>query len=303
MFPGQGSQQPGMGKGLYEGHPAAREVFDTVTKTLGFDVANLCFESDEETLRQTENAQVALFTCGVAAWSALKAELPDLEPGVFAGHSVGEYAALAAAGHLTLEQGARLVRKRGELMARAGKLRPGAMAAVLGMCTEDIIETCKAVSDQGVCVIANDNCPGQVVVSGDVDAVHAFSAMAMERGAKRVLPLNVSGAFHSPLMEDSAEAMGLALAQEEFGDGKPVCSNVTAQPETSGWADLLEQQLRSPVRWTESVQRMIADGADTFVELGSGEVLCGLLRRIDKNQKAVRVLDMPTLEQTKEALA
>lgn len=298
VFPGQGSQRPGMGEDLYHNDSFARQVFDQVQQATGINVASLCFTSDEETLRQTQNTQIALYTCGLAAYLALDAAMPELQPVAMAGHSVGEYAALAAAGKISIEEGARLVRKRGEIMARAGADRPGAMSAVLGLTAEELQHILDSATFDGEVVIANDNCPGQLVISGDRDAVQAASVLAGERGAKRVLPLPVSGAFHSPLMKSSAEEMAVDLAKARFGSSEiPVYSNVTTQP-GEDWASLLQQQLESPVRWTESVQQMIADGVTTFVECGSGEVLTGLVRRIDKEKTGLRVLDTATLSET-----
>lgn len=189
-------------------------------------------------------------------------------------------------------------------MAAAGGQRPGTMAAVLGLERQELEVVCASV--EGTCVIANDNCPGQLVISGDVNAVQAASALAVERGAKRALPLNVSGAFHSPLMEDPAREMAVALRTVEFGTGTaPVYSNVTARPvdDPTQWPDLLERQLKSPVLWTGSVHNMISDGFDTFVECGAGEVLSGLIRRIDRDAKCFRVVDPATLEETRAALS
>lgn len=294
IFPGQGSQKPGMGQSLYEGSEAARQVFEHVSSTLHTDIAKLCFESDEETLRATQNAQIALFTCGVAAYRALEVEGVRAE--VFAGHSIGEYAAHVCAGNIPLEVGATLVRKRGNVMAEAGKTHPGTMAAVLGLDADVIQEALKKVS--GIVVIANDNCPGQVVISGEVAAVEAATPVLSEAGAKRVLPLNVSGAFHSPLMEGPSKEMAKALAAVDFAFGKPVYSNVTTKPVDNPvfWNQLLEQQLRDSVRWTGSVQNMIADGVTQFIEYGVGEVLCGLIKRISKDVTLSAVYDMTSLE-------
>lgn len=283
-----------MGSDLFAHTPEARQVFEAVSEAIGADVARLCFESDDETLRQTENAQIALYTCGVAAFRALGANAS-----IMAGHSVGEYAALACAEVISVEDGARLVKRRGELMAVSGRDRPGTMAAVLGLERAALEAVCEEVP--GICVVANDNCPGQLVISGDVNAVQAASALASERGAKRVLPLNVSGAFHSPLMEEPAREMALALREVNYDDGSAaVYSNVTAQSvdDASQWPDLLERQLKSPVLWAESVFNMIDDGVTTFVECGSGEVLSGLIRRIDKSKPCLPVVDMATLKDT-----
>jgi len=306
VFPGQGSQKPGMGRALFEAFDSARAVFEEVSSVTGVDIASICFQSDEETLRQTQNAQLALYTCGMAAFRALSDQAPALEFSATAGHSVGEYAALAAGGVVALSDGARLVQKRGDLMSRVGNLRSGGMAAVIGLDREVLEKVCReASSGDDVVVIANDNSPGQLVISGDKAAVDRASTLASEEGARRVLPLNVSGAFHSPLMEAPAEAMGLALREVTFSAGAiPVYSNVSSdKSDESNWADLLEQQLKSPVRWTESVQNMRRDEMDTFIEFGSGEVLCGLIRRIDPEARTLAVHDPASLENALEGLA
>lgn len=298
VFPGQGSQKPGMGQDLYNNVPEARSVFDEVSEATGIDVAKLCFETDEDTLRQTQNAQIALYTCGVAAFRALAAR--GVMAPVMAGHSVGEYAALASAGILSVADGGKLVQRRGDLMARSGSLRPGGMAAILGLERDNLDAVCLSVSHpDSVAVIANDNCPGQLVISGDKDAVERASAAALEAGAKRALPLNVSGAFHSPLMEEAAVAMGEALRQATFTDGSAtVYANVTAsvQKDSGKWAEMLELQLKNPVRWTESMQAMIEAGVTQIVECGTGEVLCGLMKRISRDVSSAAVQDTASLE-------
>lgn len=303
VFPGQGSQKPGMGKNLYDSHPEARKAFETVTTATGVDSAKLCFDTDEETLRQTQNAQFALYTCSVAAYQCLDAHLHGvLAIDAFAGHSVGEYAALAASGSVSVEQGARLVQRRGEIMAEAGAKRPGTMAAVLGLEREQLEAICAGV--EGVVVIANDNCPGQLVISGEIEAVTKAGEAATAAGAKRVLPLNVSGAFHSPLMDESAAEMAKALATAHFTTKSRVFANVTAQPvvQDGRWPDLLEKQLKSPVRWTETIQNMRNEGIGTYIECGVGDVLSGLIRRIDKETKCLRVNDLDSLESTVAAI-
>jgi [acyl-carrier-protein] S-malonyltransferase len=285
-----------MGHALRTHFSHARAVFDEVSAALEFDVAKMCDESTEEELRATQNAQVALFTCGVAAHRCL----PVGE--ILAGHSVGEYAAIAASGQISVAEGARLVRLRGELMANAGSDRAGTMAAVLGLGRDELAAVCKeASSESELVVIANDNCPGQLVISGDVVAVGRASTLASEAGAKRVLPLNVSGAFHSPLMAEAARQMGERLHVTEFSAGKPVVANVTAElnPNPADWQCLLEEQLLNPVRWTETVQLLLAQGVTTFVEFGVGEVLGGLVRRVSKEVTTAAVFDLESLEKAK----
>ncbi len=290
-----------MGQDLATSLPAAAATFDAVSEATGVDLRQLCFETDEATLRQTQNAQLALFTCGVAAYRSL------LEPlgtslRAAAGHSVGEYAALVVGGFLSLEEGARLVQARGRLMAEAGQIAPGTMAAVLGLDREALEAL---LVDIPGAVVANDNCPGQLVISGTVEGVEAAGEAAKAAGAKRVLPLNVSGAFHSPLMEKPAAAMGEALQRATFQSGSgaiSVYSNVTAQPETE-WPQLMRQQLSSPVRWTESVQNMREAGVTTFIECGVGEVLCGLVRRIAPEACTLAVQDAASQKAALEILA
>ena len=301
VFPGQGSQRPGMGKELAEGHAEAAETFDRVSAALDKDVRTLCWSSDEETLRRTENAQVALYTVSLAAWHVLKAEIPEGVVTAAAGHSVGEYAALAAAGVVSLEDGAALVEERGRLMS---EVSGGAMAAVLGLERGPLEEACTEAD--GIVVVANDNSPGQLVISGEASAVARAGEIAKAKGAKRVVPLNVSGAFHSPLMERPAYEMRQALQPVTFGYGNlKVYANVTAEPvaQVEEWKGLLELQLQRPVRWTETVRNMGRDGARTFIELGAGEVLTGLLKRIDKEAKGLNVSDEASLERTRLALS
>ncbi len=299
VFPGQGSQKPGMGRELCETFPVARGIFEQVSHATSIDVARLCFEADEDELRQTANAQLALYTCGLAAWAVLTSHCDVHRFEVLAGHSVGEYTALAAADVLSVADGARAVQTRGRLMRESGQKWPGTMAAVIGMDRSDLEAVCAEV--EGRVVVANDNCPGQLVISGEAEAVAKAGELAKSRGAKRVLPLNVSGAFHSPLMEEPAEEMGKELRTMRFEPGiRMVYSNVTSQKilDSEDWAGLLERQLRNPVRWTESVQNMIADGVEAFVECGVGEVLSGLIRRIDREAMCLKVFDQESLRET-----
>jgi [acyl-carrier-protein] S-malonyltransferase len=279
IFPGQGSQYVGMAAALARSEPAAAEVLRAADEALGFPLSALMAHGPEDELTATRNAQPALLTHSVAALRVLGDRLG--EPGFAAGHSLGEFSAHVAAGTLAFEDALRAVRLRGDLMYAAGQARPGTMAAVLGLDDAAVEAVCARV-DSGVCVPANFNSEGQVVVSGDVAGVEQAMELARQAGAKRVVPLNVSGAFHSPLMEPAAEGLRDHLASIEFHDPAfPVISNATAEPVTSGARarELLVEQLTSPVRWSASVSRMVEGGADRFLELGPGKVLATLNRR------------------------
>ncbi len=302
VFPGQGSQSPGMGQELFEVRSEAREVFELVTSITGVDMAQLCFKASENELRKTENAQLALFTTSVAAAKCLQSHLAgQVRIAGFAGHSVGEYAALAVSGMLSIADGARLVQRRGLLMAQAGQAAPGMMAAVLGL-SKDVLQGLLSQID-GIVVIANDNCPGQLVLSGEVEAVQSACQLASANGAKRVLPLNVSGAFHSPLMDQAAKELFEGLDDLEFQSptaGGPIYSNVTAEAvgRPTAMKGLLQEGLKSTVKWTELVQNMIRDEMTTFVECGTGSVLSGLIKRISSEASCLRVTDLDSLETT-----
>ncbi len=278
LFPGQGSQHVGMGAGLVERVPAARETFERAEEVLGIPLRRLCLEGPEEELTRTENAQPAILTVSVALWRALGDAAPS--PDFVAGHSLGEFTALVVAGALSLEDGVRLVRRRGELMAAA---REGTMAAVLGLDREPLEAICREVRETvGVVVIANDNAPGQLVVSGERAAVEAVAERARAAGARRVVPLKVSAAFHSPLMEAAAQAFREALTAVSFRDPRiPVISNVTARPLTRAGelAEELATQIVAPVRWTESLRYLADQGVEAWWEVGPGTVLSGLVRR------------------------
>ncbi|HEX2717748.1 MAG TPA: ACP S-malonyltransferase [Gemmatimonadaceae bacterium] len=284
LFPGQGSQKPGMGKDLADAHPAARAVFDAVDRALGAPLARLCFEGPADELTLTHNAQPALLAHGLAVWATVRDRLRASVKAA-AGHSLGEFTAYGASGALDVERAARLVRRRGELMYEAGVKRPGAMAAVLGTLQQPIDELCaRAAKESGVVVPANYNSPEQVVVSGEVKGVDRAMELAKEAGAKRVVKLNVSGAFHSPLMEFARPGLEAALKAAAFErPGFPVYSNVTASPvsEAAEASSLLLDQLTSPVRWTDLVARLAKDHPGAlFVEMGPGNVLVGLVKRI-----------------------
>ena len=281
IFPGQGSQSVGMGLDLYVHYAAAREVFDEVDKTLGFPLSRLCFEGPEEDLVQTINVQPAVLATSIAclraAQEASKNGLPY--PTFVAGHSLGEYTALVVAGVLSLSDAVRLVRERGRLMHEAGKRQPGGMLAIIGMDEETTKDVCRSVGTE----ISNMNSPGQIVISGDQNSLAKARRLAQIKGARRIIPLKVSGAFHSPLMEPALEGLRNAIAGFTFNEASvPVIANVTAQPLTdiSAIKEELVSQILHCVRWQQSVETMIARGVTTFFEIGPGEVLSGLVKRI-----------------------
>lgn len=280
VFPGQGAQYTGMGKDLYDTNPTAREMFDKADTILGFKISEIMFSGTDEELKQTRVTQPAIFLHSVALAATLGEEF---RPDMVAGHSLGELSALTAAGALTFEDGLRLVAARAEAMQKACEVRPSTMAAVIALADEKVEEVCAGID--GVVVAANYNCPGQVVISGEVESVQAACVALKEAGAKRALPLNVSGAFHSPMMEPARAELQAAIEATEFH--QPICpvyQNVDAQPHSN--PEEIKQnliaQLTSPVRWTQSVERMVADGATTFEELGPGQVLQGLIKKINK---------------------
>ena len=286
LFPGQGSQKPGMGKDLAEAFPAARAVFEAADAALGDALSTLCFEGPADTLTLTSNAQPALLAHGAAAWAVVCEALAGRVRAA-AGHSLGEFTAYHAAGSLSLENAVRLVRARGELMQQAGSERSGAMAAILGDLGEPIDGICERASadpEGGLVVPANYNCPGQVVISGEVSGVERAMALCKEAGAKRAMRLNVSGAFHSPLMAPARDGLAAAIAAAGFAEPAiSVFANVTADrvPDAATAQRLCVEQLTAPVRWTALVERMAsAYPAALFVELGPGSVLSGLVRKI-----------------------
>ncbi|MBI3763619.1 MAG: ACP S-malonyltransferase [Chloroflexi bacterium] len=294
VFPGQGSQVVGMGRALAETSPAARAVFEEADDILKFKLSALCWDGPEETLTDTINAQPALYVCGIAALRALEEKLGEFKPACVAGHSLGELTALTAVGSMEFEDGLPLVRERGRLMKAAGEENPGGMAAILNLDASALVELCAEASAAtgGVVQVANDNCPGQVVISGSTAALEKAMEIAKARGAKRALRLPVSIAAHSPLMKDAAAKFKVAVDAIPFiFPALPVVGNVGAQPlaDASAIRAELPAQLTSPVRWTESVRYMISLGVTTFVELGSKDVLTGLLKRIDSNAKGIAV--------------
>ena len=279
VFPGQGSQFPGMCKDLYDAHKEAREMCQAADKLLGFSLTDVMFNGTPDDLRQTKVTQPAVFLHSVVAQRLMTIETPDM----VAGHSLGEFSALVACGALRFEDALLLVSARAQAMQAACEANPGTMAAVLGLPDEKVVEICDA-QKSGVVVAANFNCPGQIVISGEVDAVETTCVAMKEAGARRALRLPVGGAFHSPLMQPAAEALREAILKTDFH--KPFCpiyQNVTAKAETAPETirENLLKQLTAPVRWTQSVQNMISDGATEFYEFGPGDVLKGLIRKIN----------------------
>lgn len=283
VFPGQGSQFVGMGKDLYETSALAKELFDKADEILGFKITDVMFAGTDEQLKETKVTQPAVFLHSVISALCLG---DNFKPAMVAGHSLGEFSALVASGALSFEDGLRLVAARANAMQKACEANPGTMAAIIGVDDEKVEEICAEVSKDGKLVIpANYNCPGQLVISGDIEAINEACEKLKEAGAKRALPLKVSGAFHSPLMQPAKDELQAAIEQTTFSTPKcPVYQNVDAKPYTDA-AEIkanLIAQLTSPVRWTKSVQNMIADGADDFTECGPGKALQGMIGRIDK---------------------
>ena len=287
VFPGQGSQFVGMGKDLYENNSLAKELFDKADVILGFKITDIMFAGTDDELRQTKVTQPAVFLHSVISALCMGDEFV---PAMVAGHSLGEFSALVAAGALSFEDGLRLVHARALAMQKACEVSEGTMAAIIGLPDEKVEEVCAEVSTEGNVVIpANYNCPGQLVISGNVNAVNAACEKLKAAGAKRALPLKVSGAFHSPLMQPAKEELQVAIEQTTITAPKcPVYQNVDGKPHTDA-AEIksnLIAQLTSPVRWTSSVQNMIADGANDFTECGPGKALQGMISRIDNTVTA-----------------
>lgn len=287
VFPGQGSQFVGMGKDLYENNSLAKELFDKADEILGFKITDIMFAGTDEQLKQTKVTQPAVFLHSVISALCLG---DDFKPAMVAGHSLGEFSALVASGALKFEDGLKLVAARANAMQKACEKNPGTMAAIIGLADDVVEKVCDEVRAEGKVVVpANYNNPGQLVISGDKDAIAEACEKLTAAGAKRALPLNVSGAFHSPLMQPAKEELQSAIEKTEFSAPKcPVYQNVDAKPHTDPkeiQANLIAQ-LTSPVRWTKSVQNMIADGADDFTECGPGKALQGMIRRIDRSVAA-----------------
>lgn len=304
IFPGQGSQSVGMGKDLFDNSSAAREVFDLADEALGFKLSEMCFAGTEEDLQLTANTQPAILTVAVAAYRAMQAEGVEA-PSFAAGHSLGEYSALVAAGVLDYADAVRTVRKRGTYMQEAVPVGVGAMAAILGLDADKVAEGCEEAAQGQVCSPANINSPAQVVIAGNAEAVDRACEILKSKGAKRAVKLNVSAPFHCSLMMPAQERLAADLSALNYGDFKfPVFHNVDAAANESSDAvcDKLTQQVSSPVRWLESVQNLIAAGVDNFVEVGPGKVLSGLVRQINRDVRCTNVDSFESLRNTLETI-
>ena len=300
VFPGQGSQRVGMGLDLYNRYPSAREAFGEADAALGFPLSYLCFEGPEEELKRTDNVQPAILVTSIACLRvAQQSGNKDLPPPTFvAGHSLGEYTALVAARVLTLGDAANLVRERGKLMYKAGQEKPGGMLAIIGLDTEVIEDICL----HSKCNISNINCPGQIVISGAADALAETSKLARMKGARRLIPLKVSGAFHSALMEPIIDAFGKVISNFPFQPPTtPIISNVTAQPliDVDSIKEELVKQLRHCIQWQPSVEYMIGNGVNSFYEIGPGRVLSGLIKRINSEVKTFNISEIADITQLK----
>jgi [acyl-carrier-protein] S-malonyltransferase len=298
VFPGQGSQSTGMGLDLYNSYPSAREVFDGADASLGFSLSRLCFEGPEEELKKTHNVQPAILVVSIACLKALeKATIANFPPPIFvAGHSLGEYTALVAAGALDLTDAVLLVRERGRLMYEAGLKNPGSMLAVIGLDEE----TVKDISFHSGTEISNINCPGQIVVSGAAQALAEADKLARTKGARALIPLRVSGAFHSPLMEPVLAEFNKIVSNVRFQPPViPIIANVTARPlpDVDSIKEELVKQLRNCIQWQRSVEYMMHSGVTTFYEIGPGRVLSGLIRRIDSELQTFNISGVEDITQ------
>ncbi len=304
IFPGQGSQSVGMGKELFDNFAAAREVFEAADDALGFSLSELCFSGDESELQLTANTQPAILTMSVAAYYASLAEgLP--EPDFVAGHSLGEYSALVAAGVLDFADAVRTVRKRGTYMQEAVPVGVGAMAAILGLSVEDVEAGCTEAAEGQVCSPANINSPSQIVIAGNSEAIDRACEILKEKGAKRAIRLNVSAPFHCGLMMPAQERLRADLELLEYGNfAMPIFHNVDAasNADSAAVCGKLTEQVSSPVRWLQSIENMAAAGVGKFVEIGPGKVLCGLVRQIDREVAYANIEDKASLSNTLENL-
>ena len=301
LFPGQGAQAMGMGLQIYETYDAARSFFNAACEEVDFDLKSMCFEETGTLLSQTEYTQPALVA--VEGMIVKVLEEKGLIADAYAGLSLGEYSALAAAGALDFTAAVRLAGRRGKIMAQALPKDKTAMAAILGMDGRDAAHICKETEGIGLVEVANYNCPGQVVIGGEREAVRHASALAKSQGARRVVPLNVSGAFHTSLLTEAGTLLRLELDQMDFNPlQKPVVFDTTADYQQQPLKDLLQQQISSPVLFEDSIRRLIRDGVDTFVEIGPGKTLSGFVKKIDRNVTLYQISDVKSLEQAVKKL-
>ena len=301
LFPGQGSQAVGMGKDLYDNFEAAKNVFDSADKILGKSITTLCFEGPEENLKQTVNTQPCIVTMSIAALEALKSQL-DITPTFTAGHSLGEYCAMYCSGVMNLETTLKAIQKRADLM---GATKGGAMAAILNAPEGSLEKALKEASEVGYVDVANYNSPAQVVITGDENAVKKAGELLSEAGARRVVPLAVSGAFHSKFMEEAGHEFASFVQDLDMENAQvPVFTNVDAQATmlSAEFKNKMPKQIYSSVHWTQTIENMIKDGVDTFIEIGTGKVLAGLNRKIDSSVKSYNIYDKESLESTINAL-
>lgn len=304
LFSGQGAQYVGMGKEIYNEYSEAKEIYDKANEVLGFDLKELCFSGEAEELNKTENTQPAILTTSIAILKVLESK--GIKPSVVAGLSLGEYSAHVAAGTISFEDAVSLVKKRGKFMQEAVPQGLGAMTAIIGLSRELIVESCNEASKFGVCEVANYNCPGQIVIAGEVKAVEEGGKIALEKGAKRAIPLVVSGPFHTSMLKPASDNLNSELNKIEFKDIKlPIITNVTGESVNSKEEiiELLTKQVMTSVRWEDSVNTMIDDGVDTFIEVGPGKVLSGFIKKIDRKAKVYNVEDLKSLEKTLEAIS
>ncbi|NIM98783.1 MAG: ACP S-malonyltransferase [candidate division Zixibacteria bacterium] len=302
LFPGQGAQYVGMAQDLYESHAGVKELYSAAERVLGFDLAKICFEGPAEVLVQTQHTQPAIFTHSVTLWTLLRDH--GLKPAFVAGHSVGEYSALVAAGALSFEDALQTVKNRSLLMQQACDSSQGSMAAIIGLTEKDILSICREAASYGVIQLANFNSKDQIAISGERRAVEKGVELAEERGARRAILLEVAGAFHSELMRPAQEKFGQVIGKLEVKQPEiPMVANVTAEPVTdpSHIKELLTDQITMPVLWYQSMVRMYKEGIRTFVEVGPGRVLQGLLKRSFKDTRGVGVERLPDLEKLVEA--
>jgi [acyl-carrier-protein] S-malonyltransferase len=301
IFPGQGSQSVGMGKDLYENFEVAKAVFDEADKVLGKNISTICFEGPDEDLKQTINTQPAILTTSIAALEALKSKI-KIKPAFVAGHSLGEYCALYESDVLTLENTLKLIAKRAELMSLT---KGGSMAAVLGLDENILLECLNKASTDGYVSVANYNCPGQIVITGTEEGIKKASELLTAAGAKRVMPLAVSGAFHSELMKDASEEFAKYLQEFVLSDASiSVITNVDAKItiKAEDFKSKMPQQIYSSVYWTQTIQKMIEEGVDTFIEIGPGKVLAGLNKKINSEITTYNVFDKASLNACVEAI-